>query len=134
MTSLRDDRGTGLVAGVAIMFSMTFLSLVWLARDVDRGISNESAAQSIAFQSARAAAQSASIADLRDGVIAIDPAAAHDAANSAASRLFDSYGVNGSVTRCVIDRDGTRVTVEVVIVDGSTEVRGTGIVTAVRVE
>ncbi|MFN3256603.1 MAG: hypothetical protein ACE37B_13000 [Ilumatobacter sp.] len=134
MIALRDERGTGLVAGIAIMFSMTFLSLVWLARDVDRGISNESAAQSIAFQAARSAAQSASIADLRSGVIVIDPAAANGAANSTATRLFGSYGVTGSVTRFGIDRDGTRVTVEVTIVDGSTEVRGTGIVTAVRVE
>ena len=50
----RDDRGSGLVTGIVLIFAFTFLGLVWLARDVDRGVSNRSAAQSIAFQSARA--------------------------------------------------------------------------------
>ena len=63
---LRGERGSGLVAGIVLIFAFTFLGMVWLARDVDRGVSNRSAAQSIAFQAARSGAQSASIADLRN--------------------------------------------------------------------
>ena len=49
----RGENGSGLVAGIALIFAFTFLGLVWLARDVDRGVSNRSAAQSIAIQTAR---------------------------------------------------------------------------------
>ena len=47
------DRGSGLVTGITLIFAFTFLGLVWLARDVDRSVSNRSTAQSIAFQAAR---------------------------------------------------------------------------------
>ncbi len=55
-SSVTDERGAGLVVGIALMFAFTFLGLVWLARDVDRAVSNRSAAQAIAFQSARSGA------------------------------------------------------------------------------
>ena len=48
MTRLATERGSGLVAGLALIFAFTFLGLVWLARDVDRSVSNRTAAQSIA--------------------------------------------------------------------------------------
>lgn len=114
------------------MFSFTFLGLVWLAHDVDRGISNESTAQSIAFQAARAAAQTTSVADARAGAVSIDPSRACASASTAAERLFGSYAVDGSVTRCDIDPGGLRVTVEVVIADGSVSVSGIGIVSTER--
>ena len=63
-----------MVAGIALIFAFTFLGLVWLARDVDRGVSNRSAAQSIAFQAARSGAQATSISGLRgpDAVPTVD--------------------------------------------------------------
>ncbi len=105
---MRGDRGAGLVAGIALIFAFTFLGLVWLARDVDRGVSNRSAAQSIAFQAARSGAQSAAVTDLRSGSTLIDPAAATSAATATAGALFASYGVDGSVTSVEV-ADGQRV-------------------------
>lgn len=129
-----DERGTGLVAGITIMFSFTFLGLVWLAHDVDRGLSNESTAQSIAFQAARSAAQTTSIIDARAGTVAIDAGPACASASAAAARLFSSYAVDGSITQCTVDPDGLRVTVEVTITDGPVSVNGIGIVSTVRTQ
>ena len=64
---LGGDRGSGLVAGIVLIFAFTFLGMVWLAHHVDRGVSNRSAAQSIAFQSARAGAQQVDVDSLRNG-------------------------------------------------------------------
>ena len=127
--SLSGDNGSGLVAAITILFSLTFLSLVWLARDVDRGVSNEGAAEAIAFQAARSGAQAASIANLRTGDLAIDESQARAAAFETASLLFDSYGVDGSVTAIEIDPATTRLRVTVRIDDGPVSVTGTGIVT-----
>lgn len=131
----RGDRGSGLVAGIALMFAFTFLGLVWLANDVDRGVSNRSAAQSIAFQAARSGAQEASIPDLRaalesGGDIQIDVAKAQLAAQRVAMSLFASYGVDGSVTSIVVESD--RVSVVVSITDGGRKVTGSGTVRAER--
>ncbi len=129
---LRGERGSGLVAGIVLIFAFTFLGMVWLARDVDRGVSNRSAAQSIAFQAARSGAQSASIADLRNNADAgaIDEQAARQAAIATADALFASYDVDGSITS--IDVEGDRVAVTVVITDGSVTVTGAGTVRAER--
>jgi Tfp pilus assembly protein PilX len=126
----RDERGAGLVAGIALIFAFTFLGLVWLARDVDRGVSNRSAAQSIAFQAARSGAQSASITDLRSGNTVIDPAAAGRAATSTAGALFASYGVDGTVTSIEVAVDS--VSVSVTITDDGRTVTGAGTVRAER--
>ena len=129
----RGDRGSGLVAGIAFMFAFTFLGLVWLAGTVDRGISNQSAATSIAFQAARSGAQTAEIDELRGGnAKALDDPAARAAASATASRLFASYGVNGMANVDVDIGTGT-VTVIVTIVDGSKHVIGTGAAKAVEV-
>ena len=125
-----DDRGAGLVAGIALIFAFTFLGLVWLARDVDRGVSNRSAAQSIAFQAARSGAQAAGVADLRSGVTIIDPVVARQAASSTATSLFASYGVDGRVTS--IDVDADQISVSLTITDGSQTVTGAGTVRAER--
>ena len=129
---LRGQQGSGLVAGIVLIFAFTFLGLVWLARDVDRGVSNRSAAQSIAFQAARSGAQSASIADLRSNADAgaIDERRAQQAATATADALFTSYDVDGSITS--IEVDGDRVAVTVVITDGSVTVTGAGTVRAER--
>jgi len=129
---LQGDHGAGLVAGIALIFAFTFLGLVWLARDVDRGVSNRSAAQSIAFQAARSGAQAASITSLRSGVetTAIDESQARQQATRTAATLFDSYGVAGSITSIVVD--GDRVSVTLVITDDSQVVTGSGTVRAER--
>ena len=113
-----------------MIFAFTFLGLVWLARDVDRGVSNRSAAQSIAFQAARSGAQSAAVTDLRSGSILIDPAAATSAATATAGALFASYGVDGSVTSVEVAADSVSVTVS--IVDDGRTVTGAGTVRAER--
>lgn len=128
------ERGAGLVAGITLMFSFTFLGLVWLARDVDRSVSNESAAQSIAFQAARSAAQSTTVSGLRAGTVEIDAGRACRAAESVAGRLFDSYAVTGAVVRCDIDSSAAKATIEVSIIDGGLTVRGIGVVSAERTE
>lgn len=125
----RSEQGSSMVAAIAIMFAVTFLGLVWLARDVDRARSNEGAAEAIAFQAARSGAQAASIGALRTGEVRIDPAAAASAATTAAQRLFASYDVAGEVTSVRVDVPARSVRVEVRITDGAISVTGVGIVT-----
>ena len=119
-----------MVAGIALIFAFTFLGLVWLARDVDRGVSNRSAAQSIAFQAARSGAQSAALTDLRSGLTLVDPATATQAATSTAGALFSSYGVEGTVTSVDVVADS--VSVSVTITDAGRTVTGAGTVRAER--
>ena len=130
----RDDRGAGLVVGLVLMFAFTFLGLVWLARDVDRAVSNRSAAQAIAFQSARSGAQMAEIAELRRGAApegaVVDPAAARTEAIRTAEALFASYGVSGHVRGVSVD--GREVTVDLTITDGGRTVTGRGTARAER--
>lgn len=122
-----------MVAGITLMFAFTFFGLVWLARDVDRGVSNQSAAQSIAFQAARSGAQAASIDGLRSGDLTrLDEPRARANATSTAQQLFESYGVDGSVKSIIVDVADGKVTVTVTIVDGARSVTGTGTVSAER--
>ena len=125
------DRGSGTVAAITILFSFTFLSLVWLARDVDCGVSNEGAAEAIAFQSARSGAQEAVVDALRGGELLLDPVASRTAAFSTASQLFASYGVDGRITSFELDGEAQRVRVVVTIDDGSVSATGVGVVTVV---
>jgi hypothetical protein len=128
---LGGDRGSGFVAGIALIFAFTFLGLVWLARDVDRGVSNRSTAQSIAFQAARSGAQAALVPGLRTGEgVAIDETEARSAAISTATALFASYDVSGSISSVTLDGDA--VTVSLTITDSGTTVTGLGTVRAER--
>lgn len=123
--------GTALVAGIVLIFAFTFLGLVWLARDVDRGISNRSTAHSIAFQAARSGAQATSIGSLRDDAeIVIDAAAARAAAARTARSLLASYDLAGTVAEVSVEAD--RVSVTVTIDDGGVRVTGVGTVRAQR--
>lgn len=125
------ERGSGLVTGIVLIFAFTFLALVWLARDVDRGVSNRSAAHSIAFQAARAGAQASDVEPLRSGgPPVVDESEARSAALRTATELFASYGLDGTVTR--VDIEAERVTVDVSISDGSVTVSGSGTVRAER--
>lgn len=130
----RGDRGAGLVVGLVLMFAFTFLGLVWLARDVDRAVSNRSAAQAIAFQSARSGAQKADITALRSGASAegavIDASAARAEAHRTATELFASYGVSGRVRSIVVV--GREVTVDLTVTDGGRTVTGSGTARAER--
>jgi len=130
---LDGTQGSGLVAAVTLIFAFTFLGLVWLARDVDRGVSNRSAAQSIAFQAARSGAQSASIPDLRrqrGDTVAIDAERAASAARLTAAELFASYELRGLVTSVVVR--GDRVSVTVRVTENGVTVTGAGTVRAER--
>ncbi len=125
-----DDRGSGLVAGIAFIFAFTFLGLVWLARDVDRGVSNRSTAGSVAFQSARSGAQAAFPESLRRaGEPTIDAAGARVAGAETAARLFTEYGVTGTVTIAVTTNEVTAV---VTITDRGVTVTGRAVVQSQR--
>lgn len=130
----RGDHGAGLVAGIVVMFAGTFLGLVWLADTVDRNISNQTAATSIAFQAARSGAQAAQVDDLRIGVARhLDAAEARAAADTTAARLFERYDVDGTVTRIDVDQATSTVTVTVRITEGPRAVTGRGAAEAVEV-
>ena len=118
----RGERGTAFAAGLVLMFAFTAGAVIWLARDVDRSISNRSTAQSVAFQAARSGARELDVAVLRAGAPVIDRGGAQAAALAAAGELFHSYGVAGRVSSVVVERD--RVTVGVEIVDGGRMVSG----------
>jgi Tfp pilus assembly protein PilX len=123
----RGERGTALVTALVLLFAFTAGGVVWLARDVDRRVANRSAAQSIAFQAARTGAQQIEVGTLRGGSaddVSVDAAAANVQARRIASRLFDEYGVDGSVVAVtVVDRT---VTVEVRLSDPVGDVVGVG--------
>lgn len=128
----RGERGSGVVTGLVLIFAFTFLGLVWLARDVDRSVSNRTAAQSIAFQAARSGAQEVSVAGLRAGEpVRVDPLAARSAAERTAARLLRSYDLRGRIQ--TLDVEADRVTVTVTITDAGRTVSGTGTVRAERV-
>lgn len=128
------DQGSGLVAGIAFMFAFTFLGLVWMAGTADRGISNQSAATSIAFQAARSGAQAALVDEVRDGnPDQLDVGAARAAARTTATALLAEYGVSGGVQSILIDTESSTVTVAVSITDGSRTVTGTGAARAIEV-
>ncbi|MFT4865387.1 MAG: Tfp pilus assembly protein PilX [Ilumatobacter sp.] len=126
----RGERGSGLVAGIVILFSMTFLGLVWLARDVDRGISNRSTANSVAFQAARSGAQVAFATPLRQGAEpTIDVSGAIAAGTDTANRLLERYDVTGATQ---ISVDAATVTAIVVITDRGVTVTGQATVESQR--
>ncbi len=134
MNRLRDDRGSGLVLGIVIMFATTFLGLVWLAGTVDRGVSNQSAATSIAFQAARSGAQAALPDEIRGGqVTSLDEGEARAAASATVGRLLASYGLSGAGSITGFEIAGTTVIVEITITDGPKTVVGRGAAEAVEV-
>jgi hypothetical protein len=116
-----------MVTGVVLMFAFTAGAIIWLARDVDRAVSDRASAHSIAFQAARSGAQQVDLSALRrpgDGSIAIDPDLARPAAEAAAERLFDAYDLDGRVTS--IDVVGDRVTVALEVETAGRIVSGSG--------
>jgi len=120
----RGDRGMATVTGLVLLFAFTAGGVIWLARDANRSISNRSAAQSIAFQAARSAAQQVGVASLRQGAeIRVDDSAARRAAESTAADLFAGYAVEGHVMSVTVIPPDT-VAVEVRIHDPAGDVTG----------
>ena len=120
----RGDRGMATVTGLVLLFAFTAGGVVWLARDANRSVSNRTAAQSIAFQAARSAAQQVAVESLRQGAeIRVDVDAARRAAASTAADLFSGYEVDGRVVNVtVVPPDIVRV--EVRISDPAGDVTG----------
>ncbi|MEO6653550.1 MAG: hypothetical protein ABIP17_12935 [Ilumatobacteraceae bacterium] len=117
-----------------LLFTFTFGAIVYLSRDVNRVVSHRSAAQSIAFQSARAGAQQVQPGSLRSsggpGAVELDEFAAREEAIRVGNRLFSSYGVSGSIrSRDVVVR-GDTVTVTATVTDPNGDASATGSVQA----
>ncbi len=113
----RGDRGSAVVASLVLLFAFTAGGVIWLSRDVNRVVSNRSAAQSIAFQSARAGAQQVEVGSLRGGdssSIVIDEPRAREEGRRIADQLFGAYGVVGTSSMAIV---GVTVSVTVTIDD-----------------
>ena len=127
MSRVRGDRGSAMVAGVVLMFAFTAGAIIWLARDVDRAVSDRASAQSIAFQAARSGAQQVDIDALRrlpGGPVEIDRDLALTAAGTTASRLLDAYDLDGRIT--AIEVVGDRITVALEVETAGRTVTGSG--------
>ena len=127
MSRGRGDSGSAMVVGVVLMFAFTAGAIIWLARDVDRAVSDRASAQSIAFQAARSGAQQVDIDALRrvpGGTIDIDRELARVAAEATAARLLEAYDLDGRIT--AIDVVGDRVTVAVEVNTAGRTVTGAG--------
>jgi hypothetical protein len=120
-----------MVTGLVLLFAFTAGGVIWLARDANRSVTNRTAAQSIAFQAARSAAQQVAVASLREGAeVRVESEAARLAAEATAGDLFSGYDVDGDVVRVtVVPPD--MVEVEVRISDPAGDVTG---VAAARAE
>jgi hypothetical protein len=113
-----------MVTGLVLLFAFTASGVIWLAVDVNRSVSNRTAAQSIAFQAARSGAQQLGISVLRaDGRPLIEEERAAFAARATAAELFQGYGLTGEVVRVSVVDPGT-VEVEVRIMDPAGAVTG----------
>jgi hypothetical protein len=119
-----------MVAALVILFAMTAGAVIWLARDVDRSVSNRSIAGSIAFQAARAGAQQVDVGTLRDSgsdvapVLDVSDAERH--ADDAARRLFESYEVEGTTSCAVPEPDLVVCDVTLRCTRGAPDVTGRG--------
>jgi hypothetical protein len=116
-----------MVTGLVLLFAFTAGGVIWLSRDVNRVVSNRSAAQSIAFQAARSGAQQVEVGSLRDGVdrstLMVDADRAQAAARDTAQQLFDDYAVEGVVVAVDLP-EADLVRVEVRIDDPTGDVTG----------
>ena len=131
---LRGERGAALVTALVLLFAFTAGGVIWLSRDVNRRVSNRSAAQSIAFQAARSGAQQVEVQSLRAGggqQVTLREDDAREQAARVASRLFDEFEVDGEIRSISFPPPGDIVRVEVVIRDTSGDVVGTGTAQAV---
>ena len=106
-----NDEGAGFAIPLfVVLLALTAAASLSLLVDGGRATTAQRNANSIAFQAARSAAQELDTSALRNGVIAVSPAA-DSAARSTAATLLDRVGLDGSVT--AIDVDGRRITVTI---------------------
>lgn len=104
-----------MTTALILLFAFTSVGVILLARDYDDRIATRSAAQAIAFQSARVGAQQIDVGLLRqDGSVRLDETAAELAAVAAGRRLLQQYGEQGNVSALA---EGDLVTVVVEIRD-----------------
>jgi hypothetical protein len=121
----RGERGTAFVAALVVMFTVTGVAAIWLARDVNQRVSDRSALQSVAFQAARAGAQQLAVSDLRDtgtAGLVIDESSARSAAHDAAFRLAESYELDLRIVSQGYGDDAATWTVTVAVTDESENV------------
>jgi len=118
----RGERGTAIITASVLLFAFTAGGILYLTRDVNRVVTNRSAAQSIAFQAARAGAQQIDVGSLRGSAtetgvaqVLVDVDAAGEQARAVGDRLLSAYGLDGSISDPVID--GDTVTVSVTVID-----------------
>jgi len=135
----RGDRGTAFVAALVVMFTVTGVAAIWLARDVNQRVSDRSALQSVAFQAARAGAQQLVVSDLRDtgsADLVIDESSARSAASDAAFRLAESYDLDLRIVSQGYGDDVATWTVTVAVSDDRENVTGAdldGVLSAIGV-
>lgn len=127
----------GIITGLVLMFSFTFSALVYLVRDVDRGISHRAPAQAVAFQAARAGAQQIDVHSLRLGnptTVRLDPVAAERAARSALAQSLTSEAMSDPTRKLQVVEIAVgidQVAVRVEIRDGNRVVTGFGVARSV---
>jgi hypothetical protein len=122
------DRGSAIVATLTLTFVLMAGGFIWLSRTVDRSLHDRAQATAVAFQAARAGAQSVDVAASHAGAIVLDERRAIAAATAAASRLLAANGDTGSVDSVRID--GPRVMVVVTITTSGRRAVGTSSATA----
>lgn len=126
----RGERGSAVVTALVLLFAFTAGGVIWLSRDVNRVVTNRSAAQSIAFQSARAGAQQVEVGSLRGGddtAVVLNGERARTEGLRIADELFAAYGVAGTSAMTI---DGDTVTVTVTIIDANGDATASGSVQA----
>lgn len=126
----RGERGSAVVTALVLLFAFTAGGVIWLSRDVNRVVTNRSAAQSIAFQSARAGAQQVEVGSLRgtgEGPLVLNRERARAEGLRIADELFAAYGVTEASSVAI---DGDTVTVTVTITDRNGDATASGSVQA----
>ena len=126
----RGERGSAVVTALVLLFAFTAGGVIWLSRDVNRVVTNRSAAQSIAFQSARAGAQQIDVRSLRGSggpTVVLNGERAQAEGLRIADELFAAYGVAGSSSMSI---SGDTVTVTVTINDPNGDATASGSVQA----
>jgi hypothetical protein len=120
------ERGSAVVTALVLLFAFTAGGVIWLSRDVNRVVANRSAAQSIAFQSARAGAQQVEVGSLREpggSTVELNGELARREGVRIADELFEAYGVSGTSSMVI---SGDKVTVTVTIDDPTGDVTVSG--------
>ena len=124
------ERGSAVVTALVLLFAFTAGGVIWLSRDVNRVVTNRSAAQSIAFQSARAGAQQVDVGALRgsgEPTVVLNEARARTEGRRIADELFAAYGVSGTSSMAIA---GDTVTVTVTLLDRDGDSTASGSVQA----